>query len=54
MEDRIDHMIHWYLRQIAPHPDQLPPYQPRSSKSSRQLHLILAESTQPDQDIARH
>lgn len=54
MEDRIDHMIHWYLRQVAPHPDQLPPYQPRSSKSSRQLHLILAESNQPDQDIARH
>lgn len=54
MEDRIDHLIHWYLRQIAPHPDQLPPYKPRSSKSSRQLHLILAESSQTDQDIARH
>jgi len=54
MEDRIDHMIHWYLRQIAHDPDRLPPYTPRSGKSSRQLHLLLAEAKQEGKPLARY
>jgi Rieske 2Fe-2S family protein len=45
MEDRIEWLICWYLRRIAPDPSLVPMQRTRGDgKSSRQMHLLMLDS----------